>query len=267
MKKLVCLFCMFISLFTEGFDYQVEEIDEFTKVHVIKVDPMNYEIKAVRAEEFLGISKKHVKEMMKKQGAKAAINGGFYKQNGQPSGILKCSGIWYGQSTNKRGSIGWKDGGEVVFIDRLLTKESDDKIVVVPQSDPQHTTSEDWSDLPNIVGGTPVLIRNGDVIEDYTDENITIQTYITKKHCRTAVGVLDDGTWVFLVAGGKVDGKSGLTIPELAVYMKDLGCKEAVSLCGGNSSRMVIDGKEMNRTMFYNPVSDAILIFPKATPS
>lgn len=65
----------------------------------------------------------------------------------------------------------------------------------------------------------------------------------------------------------------GLTIPELAEYMIELGCSEAINLDGGGSSAMFLDGRIVNEVMgdkdeakgkrVVRPVSDAIILVPK----
>ncbi len=71
----------------------------------------------------------------------------------------------------------------------------------------------------------------------------TLQTRVP----RTAVGVKEDGTVVFLVADGRQKGLSdGLTGKELGQKLLDLGVKDAVNLDGGASSEMIIEGNIVN---------------------
>ena len=61
----------------------------------------------------------------------------------------------------------------------------------------------------------------------------------------------------------------GLTILELANFMKEMGCNEAINLDGGGSSTMYVDGKYVNESFgdkdeaegqkLVRPVSDAIV--------
>ncbi len=64
---------------------------------------------------------------------------------------------------------------------------------------------------------------------------------------RTAVGVKEDGTLVFIVVDGRQKGLSdGLTGKELALQLLGLGIKDAAFLDGGASSEMIIEGKIVN---------------------
>ena len=46
--------------------------------------------------------------------------------------------------------------------------------------------------------------------------------------------------------GPENKGSDGLTIPEFAQLMKDLGASQAYNLDGGSSSAMMLDGKKIN---------------------
>jgi exopolysaccharide biosynthesis protein len=257
-----------------GFSYEYISDGYFTSVHVLTVDPKEHVILPVKAsgEE---IARETVALLAKSYGASAAVNGGFWKANGTPAGILKINCLWYGTPIKPRGAIGWSLGGQKVLIDRVLTnyhlKDCPDgsEIEVIPISTPPHTTSEEWKELEHIVGGTPVLVRNGNIIEDYSPEQ-TLESFLVKKHPRTAVGIRDGGEWVFVVVDGRFYGfLGGMTIKELAELMLELGCIEALNLDGGGSSTMVVEGVVINDPCGalredgkqVEAVSDAILIF------
>lgn len=71
----------------------------------------------------------------------------------------------------------------------------------------------------------------------------TMQTRVP----RTAVGIKEDGTVVFLVADGRQKGFSdGLTGRELGQKLLELGVKDAVNLDGGASSEIIVEGKIVN---------------------
>lgn len=174
-------------------------------------------------------------------------------------------------------------GGEVLSIDNSA-KDSfvslfsqDDPVMIsfsiVPQSSPSYTSSTEWEKMDYIVGGTPVLIRNGKIITDFSSEK-TIETFLTNRHSRTAIGLLKDKRWVFIVVDGKKPGISeGMTMNELAQFMLKLGCIEALNLDGGGSSTVVIKGTVMNQPQgdedeakgksVERRISDALLILDK----
>jgi exopolysaccharide biosynthesis protein len=259
----------------KGFSYEYISDGYFTSVHILTVDPKEHVILPVKAsgEE---IARETVATLAKSYGASAAVNGGFWKANGNPAGILKINCLWYGTPIKPRGAIGWSLNGQRVLIDRILTNyhlkdcPDESEIEVIPMSTPPHTSPEEWRELEHIVGGTPVLVRNGNVIEDYSPEQ-TLESFLVKKHPRTAVGIRDNGEWVFVVVDGRFYGfLGGMTIKELAELMLNLGCIEALNLDGGGSSTMVVEGIVINDPCGelkedekqVEAVSDAILIFP-----
>jgi len=116
-----------------------------------------------------------------------------------------------------------------------------------------------------IVGGVGVLVRDGIVVADHADQKVR-QGFITDRHPRTAVGIRKDGTWVLVVVDGRQPQLSkGMTLAEIAAYMKSLDCQNAINLDGGGSSTLWYEGHVVNSPSDgrERPVSDAILVFPR----
>lgn len=221
------------------------------------------------------IRRETVATLANRYGAVAAINGGFWKVNGNPAGALKINGEWLGTPIKPRGAIGWSLNNENVLIDRILTNyplnnsPSNDQIKVMPVSSPSYTSTKNWNELEHIVGGTPILVQNGSIIEDFSQEQV-LESFLINRHPRTALSIRNSGDWVFVVVDAhRYRLFGGMTIKELAKLMLDLGCIEALNLDGGGSSTMVIDGEVINdpcgklkeKGKYVEEVSDAILIF------
>ena len=101
-----------------------------------------------------------------------------------------------------------------------------------------------------ILGGGPILLSNGHIQTNLDGFNPT--SFVNFRHPRTAIGTRKDGALVFVTVDGRQPKKSvGMTIPELAALMSELGCQEAMNLDGGGSTTMVI------RNQIVNSVSDA----------
>jgi exopolysaccharide biosynthesis protein len=228
----------------------------FEYVHVLTVNPKECLITPVRAK-----GRETVLSLSKKNKAMAAVNGGFWKEDGTPAGILKIFHEWHGTPLKPRGAIGWSLDGSVALIDRLLTDGlmGHSEIIPTPLLDPD----KNWKILPHIVGGTPVLIKNGSIIESYAEEKTTL-SFLEKKHARTAIGIRPNGEWVVVVVDAvPLYNAGGMSIPELAEFMLELECIDAVNLDGGSSSTMVLNNAIIN-TLYKEPraVSDAILFIP-----
>ena len=257
-----------------AYNYATFPVGFFTTAHVLTVDPKYHEIVLVRADGD-PVRRETVLTLAERYAAPAAINGGFWKENGTPSGILKIRDTWYGTPVKPRGAVGWADYGETVIMDRVVTtcslEECQDTnwIAVVPVTEPPDTSVEQWQKMDYIVGGAPLLIQNGEIIQDFTPEG-TLKSFIVNRHPRTAVGVDQNGVWSFVVIDGRFWGLlGGMTMRELADFMARLGCVKAVNLDGGGSSTMVLDWVVVNEPggeidgygKDVRAVSDAILIY------
>ncbi len=88
----------------------------------------------------------------------------------------------------------------------------------------------------------PALVENGDVSVDSSDEVGRAMA----SNPRTAIGIKSDGTYVFVVSDGRTEESEGLSLKELADFMKTLGVDTAYNLDGGGSSTMVFNGKVVN---------------------
>jgi exopolysaccharide biosynthesis protein len=122
----------------------------------------------------------------------------------------------------------------------------------------------DWGRTEHIVSGGPLLLWRGHRIEEPEVESIS-KVFFLARHPRTAVGVREDGTLLFVTVDGRRPEESvGMSLPELTDLMIELGCVSAINLDGGGSTTMVIEGKVVNRPSGSSPRrnADAILLIP-----
>ncbi len=83
---------------------------------------------------------------------------------------------------------------------------------------------------------------------------------------RTAIGYLSDNHYVLVVSDGRTSESKGLSLYQLAIFMKSLGVKTAYNLDGGGSSSMVFQGKVINnpttngKNISERSVSDIVYI-------
>jgi hypothetical protein len=102
--------------------------------------------------------------------------------------------------------------------------------------------------LSLVVGGWPRILRDGvNIAPRAPAEEGTISRNAELRHPRTAIGFTRDSTTLLVVT---VDGRStasvGMTLVELAAFMKSLGAWNALNFDGGGSTTMVIGGKVVN---------------------
>lgn len=89
----------------------------------------------------------------------------------------------------------------------------------------------------------PALIENSQVAVDSADEVGKAMA----SNPRTAIGIIDDKHYVLVVSDGRTDESKGLSLKELADFMKELKVTTAYNLDGGGSSTMYFNGQIINK--------------------
>ncbi|MEZ5316730.1 MAG: phosphodiester glycosidase family protein [Vicinamibacterales bacterium] len=116
----------------------------------------------------------------------------------------------------------------------------------------------------HIVQGAGLLRRAGEVIRDWSVENLRADTFTEMRHPRTMIGVDQHGfIWLTVVDGRQPDHSVGMTFADLQRLSDRLSLTDALNLDGGGSTTMVVQGKIVNRPSDPTgprPVSDAILV-------
>ena len=105
----------------------------------------------------------------------------------------------------------------------------------------------------NILAFGPALIKDGSI-------SVTTSSEVGKSMAsnpRTAVGKIDDNHYVFVVSDGRTSNSVGLSLYQLASFMKKIGVIDAYNLDGGGSSTMYFNGKIINNpTTTGNKISE-----------
>jgi len=100
--------------------------------------------------------------------------------------------------------------------------------------------------METAIGGGPVLVQNNKVQISNNEERKFSGKAINDRHPRTAIGYINDHKIIILVAEGRSETASGITLIQEAQILKDLGCKEALNLDGGGSTCMLVNGRQTN---------------------
>ena len=103
----------------------------------------------------------------------------------------------------------------------------------------------EWN-VSTAVGGGPVLVQGGKVKITNNEERKFYDKAIYDRHPRTAIGFTKDNKIILFVCEGRSERAAGLTLPQMAKILQEIGCEEALNLDGGGSSCMLINGKEVN---------------------
>ena len=170
-----------------------------------------------------GLSGMRIFDIVKKEDAIAAINGGEFADPGGSGTGNNPMGITYA-----RGECVWSDSLKRTFIGF----DKDNKLVVSEPMDKKTADSLSIRDGVSFQTGN-VLITNedGNVTMHYADNN-------TGTAQRTAVGQRADGTVIFLVTDGRSASSLGATRNDVIDVMVKYGAVTAGMLDGGSSSLM-----------------------------
>lgn len=174
-----------------------------------------------------------------------AVNGDYY--GSRQSGYVIREGVLYRDVA--------KEGNE----DLVILKDGSFRIIRE-----EETTAQELIDMGavQVLSFGPALIENGEIAVDADDE----VGMAMRSNPRTAIGVIDDLHYVFVVADGRTSDNAGLTLKELADFMNTLGVETAYNLDGGGSSAMVFQGELINnpttsgRNISERRVSDIVYI-------
>lgn len=104
-------------------------------------------------------------------------------------------------------------------------------------------TNPNWDDVNHIISGGPYLVKGGNTYVDYKEQKLAA---VNGKNPRTAIGYTKDNNLVMVTVDGREQNSVGMTLFELAKFMKDIGCVEAMNLDGGGSSVMYVNGNIVN---------------------
>ena len=105
----------------------------------------------------------------------------------------------------------------------------------------------------NILSFGPSLVENGNVVVSKNNEVGKAMA----SNPRTAIGIIDDLHYVFVVSDGRTSASEGLSLYELASFMQSLGATTAYNLDGGGSSTMYFNGRVINNpTTNGNKISE-----------
>lgn len=108
----------------------------------------------------------------------------------------------------------------------------------------------------------PLLLNQGQL---RVDENSKVP-YELDSNPRTAIGQLDENTFMFVVSDGRTNESAGLSLLELAEVFVEYGATFAYNLDGGGSATMWFNGRLINKptnsgsTISERSISDCVYI-------
>ena len=152
------------------------------------------------------------------------INGDYY--GARQSGYVIRNGNLYRNSSGNRDALAIMKNGEFKFVTEGETSAK--------------TLLENGA--LQVFSFGPVLLQDGSIS---VTENEEVGMAMASNP-RTAIGYLGKNHYVFVVSDGRTSESAGLSLYELASFMKSLGALDAYNLDGGGSSTMVFKGEVIN---------------------
>ncbi len=154
-----------------------------------------------------------------------AVNGDYY--GARNSGYVIRDGVLYRSTSagDQEDLVIWSDGSFSIINESEITAEE-----LVEQG------------AMEVLSFGPALIMDGQISVDENDEVGKAMA----SNPRTAIGVIDDLHYVFIVSDGRTEESEGLSLYELAEFCQELGVTTCYNLDGGGSSTMVFNGTVIN---------------------
>lgn len=227
-------------------EWQVERLDRgvyWSRYHgnsyndaKLSINMVEVYLDSLTAELRIGYSDgNHEKtsKMGESNSALVAVNGSFFNtEDGKPVAYLRSEDniLSVGAPVNRfyteNGAICW---------------DSQEAPVIIPRPE------SGWDSVPyqHILSAGPLLLLDGEPVSFKND------SFHQNRHPRTAVALSDNNRMIFITVDGRSFQSYGMTIPELASFLRDMGAVSALNLDGGGSTTMWIHGKEENGIVNY----------------
>ena len=173
-----------------------------------------------------------------------AVNGDFY--GAQQSGFVIRSGVLYRSAAKK--------GAEDLVI------YADGSFGIIREAEITAQALLD-SGAREVLSFGPALVENGEISVSVNDEVGRAKA----SNPRTAIAVIDELHYLFVVSDGRTSESKGLSLYELAACLQSKGVQTAYNLDGGGSSTMVFNGRVVNnptsgRSIRERSVSDIVYV-------
>src|SRR5574344_73233 len=222
---------------------KIREYDTDIYIADIKVSSIEYLKRAFANNTYGRNIKATTSSIASSNNTILAINGDFYGFRNY--GYVLANGTIYRSTSNSNEALVINNDGSFSIVD------------------------EDSSNLSDLLASGAyqvfsfgaALINNGAISVTTSDEVDQSMT----SNPRTAIGILDNLHYVFVVSDGRTSESAGLSLYELANVMDDLGCTTAYNLDGGGSTTMYFNGEVVNNptdgtTSGERKVSDIVYI-------
>ena len=197
--------------------------------HIRTTDPMGIYIDSPDDDTHLTLLRKNPLNLSRQFNAVLACNGDFFDEPANAwTGISIRDGIVYKKELRKDMMAIYPDGS-------LLCHTADENI---------RYEEFLYAGVRDTLSFGPILLTKGEYGNDiYTN-------FLAGANPRCALGMVEPGHYVIILADGRQPNSSGITLKRLADLFIEEGCVEAYNLDGGQSAAMMFMGEYVNTHQF-----------------
>jgi len=233
-----------------------------------RIDYADTLVKAVALRSTVPARKEAVSTLAEASHAYVAINGGFFDVGSgasyslvigegrlidkQLAAVSRSAGTYplmranFGVMEDRSLETAWiyHFGNEITDVYRFPLPLAHTPTTIAPA--PQQQDGSPWEGVLQAIGGGPNLVSGGQVNVTY-DQEVMFGSGVglSNGDPRTAIGYTANGEIILFVVDGR-GASAGMSLPQVAQTMIDLGCVEALNLDGGGSSTFYADGLVRN---------------------
>lgn len=213
----------------------------------VKISSAEYLKTALANNSFGNNVTQTTSEIAKANNAILAINGDYYGANTR--GYVIKNGTLY--RNTKR--------ADTEYDDLVIFEDGSFGIINEAEISAEELIEEG---VVNSFAFGPTLVLDNEITVSASDEVAKSQS----ENPRTAIGIIDNLHYIFLVSDGRTNESEGLSLYQEAEIMQEYGCSTAYNLDGGGSSTLYFNGEVINnpttsgRTIKERAVSDIVYI-------
>jgi hypothetical protein len=185
------------------------------------------------------------------------MNGSFFfvkDDTHQPTYYLEREGIPLSMSRSRHGALGWSHSHRVWDVIAPRGKKN-------IKYRPRNTSESTWKNMSHVLMGAPLLINKGKIMSVVNKPG----SFYQLPFARSVVAQKDNGNLVFIVVETGLVGQiwmklfgqwpsaisgQGLSLTDLAIWLKSRGVDYALNLDGGGSVGLAVDGRVLVKPRF-----------------